>query len=141
MASPALALGAAVIWAIAPIYYRGFLSKFEFLDFNLLRMSSVAEAAVVPAPDPVRGAVVKAFVVLREGHTPSQELADELATFVAKETGPYKHPRKIEFVTSLEPVKTISGKIRRKSLRLAEYGRAERSILGAEFDVKPLRGG
>ena len=63
------------------------------------------------------------------------------AAFVARETGPYKHPRKIEFVASLEPVKTISGKIRRKNLRLAEYGRAQRSVRGAEYDVTPLRGG
>ena len=116
------------------------IGPFE-VESALIKHPSVAEAAVIPAPDVVRGAVVKAFVVLRDGYTPSQELADELAAFVAKETGPYKHPRKIEFVTSLEPVKTISGKIRRKNLRLAEYGKAEKSILGAEFDVKPLRGG
>jgi acyl-coenzyme A synthetase/AMP-(fatty) acid ligase len=79
--------------------------------------------------------------VLRKGYTPSQELADELAAFVAKETGPYKHPRRIEFVESLEEVKTVSGKIRRKNLRLAEYGKLERSIQGTEFVVKPLRGG
>ena len=116
------------------------IGPFE-VESALIKHTSVAEAAVVPAPDPVRGAVVKAFVVLREGHTPSQELADELAAFVAKETGPYKHPRRIEFVTSLEPVKTISGKIRRKNLRLAEYGKAEKNVQGAEFDVRPLRRG
>lgn len=116
------------------------IGPFE-VESALIKHPSVAEAAVVPAPDPVRGAVVKAFVVLREGYSPTQELADEIAAFVARETGPYKHPRKIEFVDSLEPVKTISGKIRRKSLRLAEYGKAERNVQGAEFDVKPLRGG
>ena len=116
------------------------IGPFE-VESALIKHPSVAEAAVVPAPDPVRGAVVKAFIILREGHVPSQALADELAAFVARETGPYKHPRKIEFVTSLEPVKTISGKIRRKNLRLAEYGRAQRSVRGAEYDVTPLRGG
>ena len=116
------------------------IGPFE-VESALIKHPSVAEAAVVPAPDPVRGAVVKAFVVLREGHAPSQALADELAAFVARETGPYRHPRKIEFVTSLEAVKTISGKIRRKNLRLAEYGKAEKNVQGAEFDVRPLRSG
>ena len=60
---------------------------------------------------------------------------------MAKETGPYKHPRKIESVDSLEGVKTISGKIRRKNLRLAEYGKLERNAQGTEYVVKPLRGG
>ncbi len=49
MASPAYALGAAVIWAITPIYYRGFLSKLDFLNFNLLRTSSAAAALAIPA--------------------------------------------------------------------------------------------
>ncbi len=114
------------------------IGPFE-VESALVKHPSVAEAAVVPAPDEVRGAVVKAYVVLRRGAKPSQELADELGAFVAKETGPYKHPRRIEFVESLEPVKTISGKIRRKSLRLAEYGGAEKAVAGAEFSVKALR--
>src|SRR5271157_4418454 len=116
------------------------IGAFE-VESALVKHKAVAEAAVVPAPDPVRGAVVKAYVVLRKGFSPSQELADELGAFVAKETGPYKHPRKIEFVDSLEPVKTISGKIRRKNLRLAEYGKVERSVEGLEFSVKTLRTG
>ncbi len=115
------------------------IGPFE-VESALVKHPSVAEAAVVPSPDPVRGAVVKAYVVLRQGYSPTQELADELAAYVARETGPYKHPRRIEFVTSLEPVKTISGKIRRKNLKLAEYGQAERAVRGAEFKVKPLRG-
>jgi acetyl-CoA synthetase/medium-chain acyl-CoA synthetase len=115
------------------------IGPFE-VESALIKHPSVVEAAVVPAPDQVRGAVVKAYVVLREGYEPSQALADELASFVARETGPYKHPRKIEFVKSLEPVKTISGKIRRKNLRLAEYGKAEKAVDGVEFDAKPLRG-
>ena len=116
------------------------IGPFE-VESALVKHGAVAEAAVVPAPDPVRGAVVKAYVVLRKGYAPSQELANELGAFVAKETGPYKHPRKIEFVDSLEPVKTISGKIRRKNLRLAEYGKSERAVEGPEFSVKSLRSG
>ncbi len=115
------------------------IGPFE-VESALVKHPSVAEAAVIPTPDPVRGAVVKAYVVLRRGYAPTQDLADELAAFVAKETGPYKHPRRIEFVESLEPVKTISGKIRRKSLRMAEYGQTARAVKGAEFRVKPLRG-
>ena len=115
------------------------IGPFE-VESALVKHASVAEAAVVPSPDPVRGAVVKAYVVLRRGYVPSQDLADELAAHVARETGPYKHPRKIEFVGSLEPVKTLSGKIRRKNLKIAEYGKAERTVTGAEFRVKPLRG-
>lgn len=116
------------------------IGPFE-VESALIKHPAVVEAAVVPAPDPVRGAVVKAFVVLRKGYPPSQELADELASFVAKETGPYKHPRRIEFVDSLEPVKTISGKIRRKNLRLAEYGKSDRTVQGKEYAITPLRGG
>jgi len=114
------------------------IGPFE-VESALVKHPSVTEAAVIPAPDPVRGAVVKAYVVLKRGYAPSQTLADELAAFVARETGPYKHPRKIEFVKSLEPVKTISGKIRRKNLRLAEYGKEDRLVTGTEFAVKPLR--
>ena len=115
------------------------IGPFE-VESALVKHPSVAEAAVIPAPDPVRGAIVKAYVVLKPGYEPSQALADELAGFVAKETGPYKHPRRLEFVKSLEPVKTISGKIRRKNLRLAEYGKADRLVRGQEFAPKPLRG-
>ena len=114
------------------------IGPFE-VEAALVKHPSVVEAAVVPAPDPVRGAVVKAYVVLRRGYAPSQALADELAAFVAKETGPYKHPRRIEFVETLEPVKTTSGKIRRKNLRLFEYGKGDRLVEGKEFKVTPLR--
>ncbi len=57
----------------------------------------------------------------------------------AGETAPYKHPRKIEFVPSLDPVKTISGKTKRKVLRLSEYGEEQKRVSGVEFIVKPLR--
>lgn len=116
------------------------IGPFE-VESALIKHPAVAEAAVVPARDPVRGAVVKAYVMLRPGYSPSQELADELAAFAASETGPYKHPRRIEFVTTLEPVKTLSGKIRRKDLRLAEYGEAQKAVSGTEFSTKPLRSG
>jgi acetyl-CoA synthetase/medium-chain acyl-CoA synthetase len=116
------------------------IGPFE-VESALIKHPAVAESGVVASPDPIRGAVVKAYVVLRRGFEPSQSLADELAEFVARETGPYKHPRKIEFVESLDSVKTISGKLKRRDLRMAEYGQKERAVSGVEFNAKPLRAG
>jgi serine/threonine protein kinase len=79
---------------------------------------AVAESAVVASPDEMRGEVVKAFVILAPGHTPSPELATELQEHVKRVTAPYKYPREIEFVDSLP--KTISRKIRRVELREME---------------------
>lgn len=79
---------------------------------------SVAETAVIGVPDPERGEVVKAFVVLAPDHTPSPDLATEIQTHCKKSTAPYKYPRRIEFVDELP--KTISGKIRRVELRQRE---------------------
>lgn len=76
---------------------------------------AVAEAAAVAAPDPDRGAIVRAVVVLRDGHAPSDDLAAELQAFVRDRTAPYKYPRRVDFVTELP--KTASGKIRRALLR------------------------
>jgi acyl-coenzyme A synthetase/AMP-(fatty) acid ligase len=78
---------------------------------------AVAEAAAVAAPDPERGAVVRAVVVLREGE-PGEELARELQEHCKRETAPYKFPRIVEFAAELP--KTSSGKIRRASLRRAD---------------------
>ncbi len=79
---------------------------------------AVAENAVVGSPDPIRGTIVKAFVVLKKGYEPSPELIKSLQEHVKKETAPYKYPREIEFVDSLP--KTVSGKIRRVELRQRE---------------------
>jgi acetyl-CoA synthetase len=73
-----------------------------------------AEAAAVAAPDPERGSVVRAIVVLREGE-PSERLAGELQEHVKSVTAPYKYPRIVEFAEELP--KTSSGKIRRAELR------------------------
>jgi acyl-coenzyme A synthetase/AMP-(fatty) acid ligase len=75
----------------------------------------VVEAAAVAAPDPDRGEIVKAYVVLRPGFAPGPELAAELQRHVKAVTAPYKYPRAIEFVEGLP--KTVSGKIRRVELR------------------------
>ncbi len=74
----------------------------------------MAEAAAVAAPDPERGSVVRAIVVLREGE-PSEGLAAELQEHVKAVTAPYKYPRIVEFAYELP--KTSSGKIRRAELR------------------------
>jgi acetyl-CoA synthetase len=76
---------------------------------------AVVECAVTGVPDPVRGCVVKATIVLAKGYTPSEKLIKEIQDHVKNTTAPYKYPRVIEFVDELP--KTISGKIRRVELR------------------------
>ena len=78
-------------------------------------------AAYVLKLDPVRGEIVKVFVVLQEGHEPSEKLVNDIQQHVKRITAPYKYPREIEFVTELP--KTISGKIKRKELRTMEFER------------------
>jgi acetyl-CoA synthetase len=90
---------------------------------------SVAEAAVVPAPDPVRLSVPKAFVMLRPGVAAERGTALALFQFVRQRLAPYKRVRRIEFA---ELPKTISGKIRRVELRKLEEQRAHRGERGAE---------
>ncbi len=82
---------------------------------------AVAENAVVASPDPVRGEIIKACIVLAPGFEPSDGLAREIQEFVKKKTAPYKYPREIEFMTELP--KTISGKVRRAVLRSREVER------------------
>jgi acyl-coenzyme A synthetase/AMP-(fatty) acid ligase len=96
------------------------IGPFE-VESALIEHPAVAEAAAVASPDPVRGAIVKAFVVLAPGHTGSEALATELQEHVKRVTAPYKYPREIEFVKDLP--KTISGKIRRLELREREAKR------------------
>ena len=76
---------------------------------------SKTNPAVTAAPDPVRGQVVKATIVLTKDYEPSDSLAQELKDFVKHQTAPYKYPRIVEFVDELP--KTISGKIRRVEIR------------------------
>jgi acetyl-CoA synthetase/medium-chain acyl-CoA synthetase len=88
------------------------------IEHALLEHPAVVESAAIGKPDPMRGEIVKAFVVLAEGYSPSDELRHELQQHVKQATAPYKYPREIEFVASLP--KTISGKIRRIELRKRE---------------------
>ena len=90
------------------------IGPFE-VESALVSHPAVAEAAAVAAPDEERGSVVRAVVVLREGHEPGEQLARELQEHVKTETAPYKYPRIVEFAKELP--KTASGKIRRAELR------------------------
>ncbi|HLI05894.1 MAG TPA: AMP-binding protein [Ktedonobacteraceae bacterium] len=98
------------------------IGPFE-VESALKEHPAVAESAVVASPDEMRGEIVKAFVILAPGYTPSPELASALQEHVKKVTAPYKYPREIEFVGSLP--KTISGKIRRVELRERERARKQ----------------
>ena len=95
------------------------LSPFE-LESALIEHPAVAEAAVVPSPDPIRLAVPKAFLMLRAGYEPNAELARELFGFIRARLAPYKRIRRLEFS---DLPKTISGKIRRAELRVMERNR------------------
>lgn len=92
------------------------IGPFE-VESALLTHPAVLECAATAAPDPVRGQVVKATIVLTRGYTPSEELKREIQTHVKSVTAPYKYPRILEFVSELP--KTLSGKIRRAKLREA----------------------
>lgn len=106
------------------------ISPFE-LESVLIEHPAVAEAAVVPSPDPVRLAVPKAFIVLRAGHAPDEATARSIFAFLREKLAPYKRIRRIEFA---DLPKTISGKIRRVELRRGEAtARAEGRDNPAEF--------
>jgi acetyl-CoA synthetase len=95
------------------------IGPFE-VESACLEHPAVAEAAVVASPDERRGTVVKAFVVLAEGHSPSDDLGAEIGRFVRDRHSAYAYPRRVEFVDDLP--KTLTGKIRRIELRQREAG-------------------
>jgi acetyl-CoA synthetase len=90
------------------------------VESALIEHPAVMECAITGVPDPERGQVVKATVMLAPGYVPSDALVKELQNHVKRVTAPYKYPRIIEFVDELP--KTISGKIQRKKLREADGG-------------------
>ena len=92
------------------------IGPFE-VESALIAHAAVVECAISAAPDPIRGQIVKATVVLAKGYAPSEELIQELQDHVKRTTAPYKYPRIVEFVDELP--KTVSGKIKRKHLREA----------------------
>jgi acyl-coenzyme A synthetase/AMP-(fatty) acid ligase len=93
------------------------VSPFE-VESCLVSHPAVLEAAVVESPDPLRGMVIKAFLVLRDGVSPGDQLRAEIQEHARQHMAAYKYPRKVEFVTALP--KTPSGKIKRKELRQRE---------------------
>lgn len=105
------------------------ISPFE-LESALIEHPAVAEAAVVPSPDPLRMSVPKAFVTLVAGHEASAELAGDILMFLRDRLPPYKRIRRLEFH---ELPKTISGKIRRIELRRAEMQRDPGERLPGEY--------
>jgi acetyl-CoA synthetase len=113
------------------------LSPFE-LESVLVEHPAVAEAAIVPSPDPVRTSVPKAVCTLRPGVEPSAVLAAEILAFVRERVAPYKRVRRIEFA---ELPKTISGKIRRVELRKMEAERAAGKAERPEHDYAGVEKG
>ena len=92
------------------------------IEHALIEHPAVVESAAVGKPDPLRGEIVTAFVVLAAGYEPTEQLKRELQEHVKQTTAPYKYPREIEFVEALP--KTISGKIRRIELRKRKHADA-----------------
>lgn len=90
------------------------IGPFE-IESVLMEHPAVVECAITGAPDPIRGTVVKATIVLRSDYAPTDELKKELQDYVKNQTAPYKYPRIVEFVAELP--KTFSGKIRRVEIR------------------------
>lgn len=99
------------------------IGPFE-VESALLEHPSVVECAITGVPDPIRGQVVKATVVLADGYTPSEELKKEIQNHVKRVTAPYKYPRVIEFVDELP--KTLGGKIKRGQIRKSDEDAANK---------------
>jgi len=113
------------------------ISPFE-LESVLIEHEAVAEAAVVPSPDPLRLAVPKAYVLLAAGRSPSPELAQSIMAFCRERVAPYKRIRRLEFS---DLPKTISGKIRRVELRGRERERAASGERGEQdYRVEDFEG-
>lgn len=110
------------------------ISPFE-LESVLIEHPAVAEAAVVPAPDPIRLAVPKAYVMLASGHAPDADTAKSILAYTREHLAAYQRIRRLEFA---DLPKTISGKIRRVELREAEAARPDRSpaeFRDSDFDL------
>ncbi len=90
------------------------IGPFE-VESVIMELPYVLECAVTGVPDPIRGQVVRATIILAKGYVGSEELKKEIQVYVKEHTAPYKYPRVVEFVDELP--KTISGKIKRKDIK------------------------
>ena len=90
------------------------IGPFE-IESVIMELPYVVECAITGVPDPIRGQVVKATIVLKDGVEGTEELKKDIQTYVKTHTAPYKYPRVIDFVTELP--RTTNGKIRRVALR------------------------
>ncbi|OHB92516.1 MAG: acetate--CoA ligase [Planctomycetes bacterium RIFCSPLOWO2_12_FULL_50_35] len=93
------------------------------VESALVEHKAVAEAGVIGKPDPERGQIIKAFLVLREGFSPSDELKDDIKEFIKHRLSAHAYPREIQFCESVP--KTRSGKIMRRLLKARELGLPE----------------
>ena len=96
------------------------------IESCLVRHPAVLNAAVIGKPDETRGAVVKAFIVLQPGSSPSQALVEEIQSHVRGRLAPYEYPREIEFIDAL-PM-TTTGKVQRKELRKLEEAKLNKAV-------------
>lgn len=90
------------------------------VESALIEHPAIVEAGVIGKPDPLRGEIIKAFITLRKGFTPSPELEEDIKNFVKTKLAGHAYPREIEFRTNLP--KTRSGKIMRRMLKAQELG-------------------
>ena len=104
------------------------ISPFE-LESALIEHEAVAEAAVVPSPDPLRLSVPKAYLALKPGFEPTRETALSIFRFTRERLAPYQRIRRLEF---FELPKTISGNIRRVQLRAIESQRQQNGARGEQ---------
>lgn len=98
------------------------IGPFE-IESVLMEHPAVLECAITPAPDVIRGEVVKATIILTSKYKPSDDLADELKQYVKAKTAPYKYPRQIEFVKDMP--KTVSGKVKRAEIKKRDFEKFE----------------
>ena len=95
------------------------------IESCLVKHRAVANAAVIGKPDEARGAIVKAFIVLQPGESPTQALIEDIQGHVRGRLAPYEYPREIEFIDAL-PM-TTTGKVQRKELRKLEEAKIRRT--------------